>query len=611
MPERFLFVELGGLDRSAIRCATARAGDHAAARPAASPRWRRASAPSISRCSARRRSTCSRKRSDRINVSDREAEHHDRARPHAPAGFRGVQRASRWRAMPPMAARRSRSCRSMRPTISAEIPGTAATTCCAASRASCPRAARQRGPRSSYLGHELFISLVDAEQRAAQRHDLRQLGLDLLCTNRDLPLSMPVGKQHTDFTIAVSAPVASIRCLVGPTAPRPCRGDGDYAWRFISHLGLNYLSLTDTDSTAGRGGAARIAAALRAVHGVARGAPARRAALGRVATRSSAAFPVPARSPSGAGLEITLTIDEGAVRRRRRHPAGCRARPVLRQICLDQCVHRNGAAQPRARRGDAMADANRPAADAVRRADRPSRRDARRRGPIGSASCATGRPPDCARRAEPASRRLAADPLAAPGLASTRRCGCWRRCIATGRASAAASAPPRMRVRLARNPRCHLRPGHAGGGSSRGRRPAGPAAGAFLRPVRPRRPAAAAPDRICPRPPPQPSRPDASSASPTSSTTARCRCSIAPGRMSRPTVSFDRPEQDRFAIYVGALIGLGMDSVARPRRDAGPDQAAFRRPARLPDAQRRRARRRSCPPSSACRCGSNVSSAPG
>ena len=77
---------------------------------------------------------------------------------------------------------------------------------------------------------------------------LRQLGLDLLCTNRDLPLSMPVGKQHTDFTIAVSAPVASIRCLVGPVAPRPCRSDGEYAWRFISHLGLNYLSLVDTDA---------------------------------------------------------------------------------------------------------------------------------------------------------------------------------------------------------------------------------------------------------------------------------------------------------------------------------------------------------------------------
>ena len=37
----------------------------------------------------------------------------------------------------------------------------------------------------------------------------------------------------------------------------------------------------------------------------------------------------------------------------------------------------------------------------------------------------------------------------------------------------------------------------------------------------------------------------------------------------RPTVSFDRPEDDRFALYVGALTGLGMDSLRD--RDAMPD----------------------------------------
>jgi type VI secretion system protein ImpH len=37
----------------------------------------------------------------------------------------------------------------------------------------------------------------------------------------------------------------------------------------------------------------------------------------------------------------------------------------------------------------------------------------------------------------------------------------------------------------------------------------------------------------------------------------------------RPTVAFDRPGQDRFALYVGALLGLGMDSLRD--RDAMPD----------------------------------------
>jgi type VI secretion system protein ImpH len=40
---------------------------------------------------------------------------------------------------------------------------------------------------------------------------------------------------------------------------------------------------------------------------------------------------------------------------------------------------------------------------------------------------------------------------------------------------------------------------------------------------------------------------------------------------ARPTVSLDRPEQDRFALYVGALTGLGMDSLRN--RDAMPDLA--------------------------------------
>jgi len=38
---------------------------------------------------------------------------------------------------------------------------------------------------------------------------------------------------------------------------------------------------------------------------------------------------------------------------------------------------------------------------------------------------------------------------------------------------------------------------------------------------------------------------------------------------SRPTISFDRPEDDRFALYTGALVGLGMDSLRD--RDAMPD----------------------------------------
>ncbi|MBV5311256.1 type VI secretion system baseplate subunit TssF [Chromatium okenii] len=109
---------------------------------------------------------------------------------------------------------------------------------------------RQRGPRSSYLGGEVFISLVDADA-APYHHDLRQLAMQVLCTNRDLPLQLPLGKGETDFVFDIGAPVQAVRCVAGPTKPRPSFPRGDNAWRLISHLSLNYLSLCDQDVAQG------------------------------------------------------------------------------------------------------------------------------------------------------------------------------------------------------------------------------------------------------------------------------------------------------------------------------------------------------------------------
>ena len=216
---------------------------------------------------------------------------------------------------------------------------------------------RQRGPRSSYLGHELFITLVDAEQ-APVKQSLRQLGLDLLCTNRDLPLSMPVGRQQTDFTIVVSAPVSSVRCVVGPVAPVPCRSDGSYAWRFISHLSLNYLSLTDTDEAQG-------AAALRELlrlYVPSEQSVAARQLEGLLSIKSDTIVRrIPGSGPmaAGRGLGLTLTMDEAPVRRQRRGSAGGGAGAVLRQIRLDQWLHRDVVAGYGTGRGDALAAAAR------------------------------------------------------------------------------------------------------------------------------------------------------------------------------------------------------------------------------------------------------------
>ncbi|PIE66994.1 MAG: type VI secretion system baseplate subunit TssF [Deltaproteobacteria bacterium] len=103
---------------------------------------------------------------------------------------------------------------------------------------------KRLGRRSSYGGSELFISIVDSAA-APYSSDLRRLAIETLCTNRDLPIQMAVGRGKTDFNLDISSPVESVRCVAGPTTPRPSNAVGDISWRIISHLSLNYLSLID------------------------------------------------------------------------------------------------------------------------------------------------------------------------------------------------------------------------------------------------------------------------------------------------------------------------------------------------------------------------------
>jgi type VI secretion system protein ImpG len=112
-----------------------------------------------------------------------------------------------------------------------------------------PAQGQRGGPRSGYIGSEVFVSLVD-QNEAPFSDALRHISVDALCTNRDLPLSMPLDGS-SDFSLRISAPVASIKVLRGPTPPRPAIAESETTWRLISHLGLNYLTLTDLDGVQG------------------------------------------------------------------------------------------------------------------------------------------------------------------------------------------------------------------------------------------------------------------------------------------------------------------------------------------------------------------------
>lgn len=169
---------------------------------------------------------------------------------------------------------------------------------------------RGSGTRSRYVGSEVFLSLVDAD-RAPYSSELRQLAIHLLCTNRDLPLQMPVGKNRTDFTLESGAPVEAVRCVAGPTPPRPSWVEGDTTWRLISQLSLNYLSLVD-------GQEGENAAALRELlllYADETDKSAHKQIEGVRSVSSKAVvrrLPVEGPMAFGRGLELSVTFDEAA-----------------------------------------------------------------------------------------------------------------------------------------------------------------------------------------------------------------------------------------------------------------------------------------------------------
>jgi type VI secretion system protein ImpG len=168
--------------------------------------------------------------------------------------------------------------------------------------------ARRRGSRSSYVGSEVFLALVDPSQ-APFSGDLRQLAIQTQCTNRDLVLQMPTGVGRSDLFLDVAAPVTAIRVLSGPSRPYAPLADGAVSWRAISHLSLNYLSLVQSSREEGAAAlrdllelyaAGADASAMRQIEGI------RGVGVGRVVRRLHGPGPL----AFGRGLEITLQVDE-------------------------------------------------------------------------------------------------------------------------------------------------------------------------------------------------------------------------------------------------------------------------------------------------------------
>lgn len=105
------------------------------------------------------------------------------------------------------------------------------------------------GARHDYAGSEVYLYLVDAD-KLLHEAEIDTLAVSALCTNRHIPLSIPVNQHATDFFTEAGVPIARTSCLVPPTIPVHSPADGAIAWSLVSQLSLNYLALVDNDSGA-------------------------------------------------------------------------------------------------------------------------------------------------------------------------------------------------------------------------------------------------------------------------------------------------------------------------------------------------------------------------
>jgi type VI secretion system protein ImpG len=304
-PQRFLFVELSGLQAAASRCDGKEldvvvlfgSGDSALENIVDAAQFSLFCAPAVNLFA---------KRTDRVHVDAMGRDYHvvvDRSRPmdfevhdlQSVTGF-GEGNDHERRFLPFYAAYQARGADHGAYYTLQREPRLLSTS------------QKKKGFRSSYVGAEVFISLVDANE-APYSENLKQLSITALCTNRDLPLHMPVGVGKTDFVLEAAAPVVAVRCVRGPTRPHSALPPDGSAWRFINHLSLNYLTLLERDAEAG-------ASALRELLGLYEhsGDAALRKQIDGL--RSVKVLPLVRRLPMpgpitfGRGLRIELEVDE-------------------------------------------------------------------------------------------------------------------------------------------------------------------------------------------------------------------------------------------------------------------------------------------------------------
>ncbi|MBB1163161.1 type VI secretion system baseplate subunit TssF [Aquariibacter albus] len=168
--------------------------------------------------------------------------------------------------------------------------------------------ARRDGPRSGYVGSEVFVTLVDPEDAPVDL-GIRQLSVRTRCTNRDLSIFVGSTAAGAELSLEPGLPVQGARCIAGPSRPHTALREGGVAWRFINLLSLNYLSLVDIEP----GSAAAVLRDMLSRFPLGTEPAQRRQieTLQRVVARSVVRrHPAPGPIAFSRGIEIELHVDE-------------------------------------------------------------------------------------------------------------------------------------------------------------------------------------------------------------------------------------------------------------------------------------------------------------
>lgn len=105
-------------------------------------------------------------------------------------------------------------------------------------------AQRRPSVRRDDDGSEVTISLVDRNM-TPRLPSVETLSLRLTCTNRDLPATLPYGGNEGRLQVAEGGAIAEAQLLKKPTATWRAPMRQANQWRLISHLSLNHLSLVE------------------------------------------------------------------------------------------------------------------------------------------------------------------------------------------------------------------------------------------------------------------------------------------------------------------------------------------------------------------------------